>query len=221
MPLVICVLGADSQLLVGQQFVGQAIANILAVFYFGLMLLNLRREVQIMALVFVPFSALFECLFSLGFELYHYRLTVVPLYVPFGHGILFTTGLLLAESPIFSQSEEWKPYILSLYSIIFGGVILLLQDFFSGGLGLIFFWVIRRKGNRSLYLIMGLLVLYIELIGTAFGCWTWEPKIFGLIPTTNPPFGAFIFYVLGDLGVMKVSRWLNQRFDLELYFSNN
>jgi hypothetical protein len=115
-PLVFCVLGADSQLLAGQPFTGQAIANLLAIAYFALMVINLRREEQMMALIFVPFSFLFECLFSLGFELYTYRLEAVPLYVPFGHGILFTTGLLIANSPIFAKKEQWKLTALTLYS---------------------------------------------------------------------------------------------------------
>ncbi len=50
-PLVFCVLGADSQLLAGQPFTGQAIANLLAIGYFALMVINLRREEQMMALI--------------------------------------------------------------------------------------------------------------------------------------------------------------------------
>lgn len=220
-PLVFCVLGADSDVLSDYPYGGQAIADLLAIIYFVLMVLNLRREEQIMALIFVPFSFLFECLFSLGFELYTYRLASVPLYVPFGHGILFTTGLLIANSAIFANTSQWQPGAIASYLLIFLGILFLFQDFFSGILGLIFIWVLWRKGCRALYFIMGALVLYIELLGTGLGCWTWHSSAFAIIPTTNPPFGAFVFYVLGDLGVMKISRWLNQRWHLGLSFMGN
>ena len=220
-PLVFCVLGADSQLLSEQKLATQTIADILAIIYFFLMVLNLRREEQVMALIFVPFSAVAEYLFSLIFGLYTYRLEAVPLYVPFGHGILFTTGLLISELSFLSKSSKLKPVLLCIYTLIFSGVIVLFQDIFSGLLGCVFLWVLQRKGCRLLYLIMGILVLYIELLGTSLGCWTWHPLAFEIVPTTNPPFGAFIFYVLGDLGVMKLSRWINNRFNLDLSFIVN
>jgi hypothetical protein len=52
---------------------------------------------------------------------------------------------------------------------------------------------------------MGVLVLYIELVGTALGCWLWEPRPFGVLHTTNPPVGAFVCYVIADILVMKIA----------------
>ena len=54
---------------------------------------------------------------------------------------------------------------------------------------------------------MGVLVLYIELVGTALGCWVWDPAPFGVLRTTNPPVGAFVCYVIADILVMKISAW--------------
>ena len=70
----------------------------------------------------------------------------------------------------------------------------------------------RRRGDAGflMYLWLALPVLWIELIGTHFGDWRWASSSFGL-PAANPPFGAFVCYVGGDLLVLNMSRRLVRR----------
>ena len=210
LPLSAMVLAVDSrQLVAAQKIDGQPFANLFIISYFLLLLFGLRPEQRLMALIFVPFAAIGECIFSLLFGLYIYRLEMVPLYVPFGHGVLFSMGLLVAELQIIRQHEERvKPVLISVFCLLLGGAILLLHDSLSSILGLVFLWVLRRKGYQTLYFIMGLLVLYVELVGTHWGCWAWTPHPFSQswLHATNPPVGAFACYVLADLGVMKIAR---------------
>ena len=209
-PFTALVLGIDSvQLATAQGINGQPFANVVIISYFLLLLFGLRPDQRLMALIFVPFSAIGECIFSLVFGLYIYRLEMVPLYVPFGHGVLFSMGLLVAELDFTRRYEtQLKPILIALYCLLFGGAILLLHDSLSIIFGLVFLWVLRRKGYQTLYFIMGLLVLFVELTGTHWGCWAWAPHPFGLswLQATNPPVGAFSCYVLADLGVMKLAR---------------
>ena len=97
-PLLILVLGMDSVQWASQNWAGQSLADAITIIYFLIMLWGLRPEEKLVAIIFVPFSAVAEYLFSQIFELYLYRLEDVPLYVPFGHAILLGTGLILAES---------------------------------------------------------------------------------------------------------------------------
>jgi hypothetical protein len=69
----------------------------------------------------------------------------------------------------------------------------------------LFILILYRKRGRPFYLIMGVLVLYIELVGTALGCWVWGAAPFGVLHTTNPPVGAFACYVIADILVMKIA----------------
>lgn len=210
LPLTALVLAIDSKQLVSSQGIdGQPFANVFIISYFLLLLFGLRPDQRLMALIFVPFAAIGECIFSLLFGLYIYRLEMVPMYVPFGHGVLFSMGLLVAELPFIQKHEQrLKPILISLFCFLFGGVILLLHDSLSAIFGLVFLWVLRRKGYQTLYFIMGLLVLYVELTGTHWGCWAWTSHPFGLtwLQATNPPVGAFTCYVLADLGVIKLAR---------------
>jgi hypothetical protein len=205
-PIVLFALGMDSRLLLDHGVDGQVISNLAAALYFLLLLGGLRAEQRIMALVFVPFSALGEYLFSLVFELYAYKFGTIPFYVPFGHAILFGTGLILAELPqVAAHEARVRGALLLFHGLLFGGAVLALGDSLSALFGVLFLVILHRKGGRPFYLIMGVLVLYIELVGTALGCWVWNPEPFGLLRTTNPPVGAFVCYLIADILVMKIA----------------
>ncbi len=205
-PVVIFALGADSRFVLERGFDGQILSNLAAPLYFLVMLSGLRTEQRLMALIFVPFSALGEYVFSLVFQLYTYKFMMVPFYVPFGHAILFSTGLLIAELPWVIANEGRTRYVLlAFHAALFGGAILALHDTLSALFGVLFVIILYRKRGRPFYLIMGVLVLYIELVGTAFDCWVWDPTPFQVLQTTNPPVGAFACYVVADILVMKIA----------------
>lgn len=205
-PLVALVLGADS-LWYAEANSEQSIANLLAAIYFLGLLTVLDSQERIMAIIFVPFSALAEYIFSSILEVYTYRLETVPLYVPLGHAILFGTGLMLAKLPAIAVRDKLQTILFTIQALIFAGVIIFWQDIFTAVLGILFGLVIWWRGCRLIYPIMCFLVLYIELLGTNFGCWTWQANTFNIFHTTNPPFGAFVFYVFGDITILKMARF--------------
>lgn len=204
---------------------GSVLTNLLTVSFFGVMMFALSPTQRLMAFIFVPFSFVGEYVFSILFDLYSYRLGHIPIYVPFGHAILFSMGCLVSETKLIRQYEErLRPIFIGLYATLFGLVVLLFHDTLSAIFGLVFLWVLRRKGYRTLYFVMGLLVLYIELTGTAWGCWVWKPypvEAFAWLHTTNPPFGAFVCYVLADLGVIKIARAVSNRFPMATVTDNS
>ena len=212
-PLVALVLGADSLWFAEHDLRGQLLADSLTAVYLIALLWGLDSEERLMVMIFVPFSALAEYLFSSVFEVYTYRLGTVPIYVPLGHAILFSTGLMLSKLPVFTSYNRIQTVLLTLQGLLFAGVIFWLQDVFSAVLGTLFVLVLWWRGCRLIYPIMGFLVLYSELLGTGLGCWIWQENAFNLFATTNPPFGAFVFYVFGDIAVLKMSRYFNSNSD--------
>jgi hypothetical protein len=205
-PVVLLVLGLDSRALLRAGFDGQPLCTIAAPLYLLLVVRGLPPDQRLPALVFVPFSALGEYLFSIIFGLYDYKFASVPLYVPFGHAILFATGLLIEGQPWVQRHIGLARWTLAAFlAALFAGAILALGDMLSLALGLLFLVILYRKRARLLYLIMGVLVLYIELVGTAYGCWAWRQAAFGSLHTTNPPVGAFVCYVIADILVLKIA----------------
>jgi hypothetical protein len=212
--LATLVLGIDSSLIANQGFEGQAIVDALTISYFLLLLFALSPNQRLTAAIFVPFAVVGEYIFSLILEMYHYRLGGVPIYVPFGHAILFSVGVLISElSLVRKYEQQMRPVFSSIYGIILASVVAFFHDTLSVVFALVFLWVLRRKGYQTLYFIMGFLVLYIELVGTGWGCWVWQihPLEISWLQTTNPPVGVFVCYVLADLGVMKIARYLKSR----------
>ncbi len=138
-PIVFFALFNDSAWLNAQGFNGQFISNLTAPLYFGLMLYHLRRNQRLIALAFVPFSALGEYVFSLMLELYTYKFAAIPIYVPFGHAILLSTGLLISELAWIKQREPQLRWGLLLGHIsLFIGAWLLFDDNLSVLFGLVF-----------------------------------------------------------------------------------
>jgi hypothetical protein len=208
-PIVLFALGSDSRWVFEQGFDGQILSNLAAPIYFVLILLGLRKDQRLMAIVFVPFATIGEYIFSLILQLYAYKFGSVPLYVPFGHAILFSTGLMIAEHPLVMANERLvRNALLLTHAGLFLGALLVWGDTLSALFGLLFIPLLLRAKGRLFYLIMGMLVLYIELVGTAFGCWLWQPNPLGVLHTTNPPVGAFVCYVIADILVMKIARRL-------------
>lgn len=205
-PLVLVALGADSRHLLAMGVNGQLFSNIAGPLYLLVLLHVLRPDQRLMALLFVPFSAIGEYIFSLIFHLYQYKFGSVPFYVPFGHAILFSTGLLIADLPfVQTHAQRVSQVLLAVHLCLFSAALLLFHDTLSALFGALFAIILWRKGARPFYLLMGILVLYIEVVGTFLGCWVWNPTPWGELHTTNPPVGAFVCYVIADLVVMKMA----------------
>jgi hypothetical protein len=139
---------------------------------------------------------------------------MIPLYVPFGHGVIFGTGFLLDRSVVsVFRPHLTKAVLLVGFAVLFGQAVLLSHDTLTLLLGVLFFVLLACQQSQSFYLAMGLVVLAVEIIGTHFGCWTWQAHPLGVLEAANPPVGAITFYVSGDLVVgccyRLLSRWLS------------
>jgi hypothetical protein len=205
-PFMVAMLFCDSRWLAAQGFDGQLIPNILVPFYLLLIVLSVERRLKLLIILIIPLSFLGELLCSPLLRLYIYRHEAVPLYVPFGHGVVFGTGCIVARLSWFAKRERLVQKILiPFYLLLMLGVVALLGDMLTVLFGGLFFAALYRKRWQTLYLIMGVLVLGVELVGTRFGCWQWQPLAFGFLPTINPPVGAIFIYVGGDLILAKAT----------------
>lgn len=160
-------------------------------------------------LVMVPLSYLGEWIFCKWFGWYAYRSGAIPIYVPFGHAIVYGAGYVMAGyETVIKHDVNIRKWLTTFFILLFTGVTLVLGDYFSCLLGFLFFWLINRKKWQNLYFLIALCVIYIELWGTWFGCWAWQTKINEVLPTVNPPMGAVFLYGGGDVLLVRiVRRW--------------
>lgn len=212
-PFTAAVLFLDSRWFADRVFDGQILSNVLAVAYFGAMIWSIRdpRLVRMMWLA-VPISAIGEIAISMGLEVWVYRNAVVPIYVPFGHAIVIGTGFLAAGlDRVRNNAGQVIPAGLLLFPGLMIASGLIWNDTLS--LACLGFYVlgIGVTRDRLPYVVMPIPVLFVEIVGTVFGCWRWPPEALGLFTSVNPPPGAVGLYVMLDLLVMVGAGWLLSR----------
>jgi hypothetical protein len=165
---------------------------------------SVERKVLLLATVL---SGLGEVFLSLVWGVYDYQFHNVPLFVPPGHALLMTLGILAARELSHSAGRStiavgvvtalgavWAVYVGAANIDRFGVALF--------GLYAICLWF---GIARSLYATMFVLALIMELYGTALGNWVWAANAPWVnLSAANPPFSAGAFYCALDLLVLAI-----------------
>lgn len=205
-------LGIDSVFFTEHYFNGRFLVNILAIVYFSLLFFTAEPTLRKRMFVMVFLSYIGELIFCKVLGMYEYRTPMIPLYVPFGHAIVYASGYILAYTDGVVRNEKlWQRIFAVFYVVLFLLVGIFLNDLFSLIFGALFFVLLKRKHWQNLYYCIALCVIFIELVGTYFQCWAWVPKTYGVIPAANPPMGAVFFYAGGDVLLVKIVSVWNKR----------
>ena len=204
-------LGIDSVSFLSHVFDGRQITNVLAIAYFLLFFSVSDSTLKKLMLLMVLLSYIGEIIFCTLLGMYQYRTEMIPLYVPFGHAIVYASGYVFARTNwAIKHEKRLRTIFITFFILLFIAVGYFLNDVFSLIFGALFFVILKRKKWQNLYCFIALCVLFIELVGTYFKCWTWATKTFNLIPTANPPMGAIFFYAGGDILLVKIISYLDK-----------
>jgi hypothetical protein len=184
---------------------GQIAATLWIAGVFFWLLVNggaIEKRVLIACLIIAGMGEVF---FSLGWGLYDYQFRNIPAFVPPGHALLMTLGILLAR-----RAPAWIIWLvpaLVLPYVLFG----LWQGWDRTGtiLFVVFLACLFAGKARSLYATMFMLALLLEIYGTWLGNWTWRPLAPWInLSNTNPPASSGAFYCALDLIVLATIRAL-------------
>lgn len=142
-----------------------------------------------------------EIVLSLGWGLYTYQHALIPLYVPFGHGLFYALAAETAEQPMLRQRSA----MLTRAVLVSGTIIAVLSlVWFRDQWGMLW-WIgaallILRSRSQLLLSACFVYTMLLEWLGTAIGNWQWaaEVPLVGL-HSANPPAGVGILYILLDL----------------------
>jgi hypothetical protein len=193
-------------------FDGRQLINVLAIGYFSLMYYTSGNDLRKLMLLMIPLSYIGELIFCKLLGMYAYRTEQIPLYVPFGHAIVYASGYLFSKTSFAVRLEKKLRVIFTTSFIaIFLYAGFFLKDTFTLIFGIVFFLLLYRKRWENMYYFIALCVITIELAGTYFKCWTWVPNVFGYLPAANPPLGAVFFYAGGDVLLAKMVAIWNKR----------
>jgi hypothetical protein len=150
------------------------------------------RLVRAQTAVVIGIAAVIELVFSGWLGVYVYRLEHVPAYVFPGHGLIYLAALAFARLPVVRRNA--RPAVRA--TVVVAGAWALWGLLISPRHDVLgFFWYLCLLGflrwGRSTLLYVGAFVAvsYLELVGTGWGVWTWQPvdTIMGWVPMGNPP----------------------------------
>lgn len=153
-----------------------------------------------------------EVLLSLCWGLYEYRSGIIPLYVPFGHGIFY---LLAAETSRVRRLEQHGMSIRNALLAVSGSWAVL-QLFNGDQWGFLWWLIAAALIARSVHpLLLSLCYVYtfaLEIAGTALGNWRWASEVPGFgLTSGNPPSGVGVLYCLLDVSTVAVVAMLGRR----------
>ncbi|MCY7388218.1 MAG: hypothetical protein LH481_09160 [Burkholderiales bacterium] len=160
-----------------------------------------ERRVLVLCTLIAGFG---EVILSLVWGLYDYQFSNVPLFVPPGHALLMTLGLVTSQKLLKHKAGRAFQGIFPWIALIYAGFAWTIGfDQFGAALFGVFGVCMIFSRARMLYATMFVLALAMELYGTTLGNWTWVTTTPGLgITAANPPFSAGAFYCLLDLLVL-------------------
>ncbi len=177
-------------------------------------LLELPRRRQLALVCFLPLITLAEFGLSHGLGWYAYRLENIPPWLPPAHGIVFLTALRAIDTQrVSTRTLAWAAG--SAQAAYCGLNLVFREDELGALFGAVYLigMVVLPDAGKRFYAMLGLVVAYLEIVGTVLGTWTWAPALFGM-SEANPPSGAVGGYSLLDGGAFLLAAglmWLTPR----------
>lgn len=164
--------------------------------------------VRFQTLAVVAIATIGEVVGSIIWGVYTYRLENLPTFVPPGHGLVYLAGLSLAT--LLATRSAALLVAAGLVAVTWGvaGVTVLPAQDISGTIGCAFLVGVLVWARRPVYAGVFMVVVALELYGTALGTWTWQSTVPGLgLSQGNPPSGVASGYVVFDvLALVLVAR---------------
>jgi type IV secretory pathway VirB3-like protein len=180
----------------------QLALSLLAWAFLAIALVLQPRRIRTQVLVLVVVATMLECVGSLIWGAYAYRLGNLPLYVPAGHGLFYLCALRTAALPILERHA--RAIVIAVTAgatawMLFGLIARPLPDLLGFVTWAIFIRFIVRGRYPLLYAVSFAMTTALELYGTGLGTWTWSPVLPVLmLPAGNPPTGIGAGYAAMD-----------------------
>lgn len=180
----------------------QLAVSLLTWLFLAIALVLHAPAIRIQVVVLVVVATIFECIGSLIWGAYTYRLGNLPLYVPAGHGLFYLSALRAASLPVFQRHA--RAIVIAVTAgasawMLYGLVARPLPDLLGFVTWAVFIRFIVRGRYPLLYAVSFVMTTALELYGTGLGIWTWSPVLPVLmLPAGNPPTGIGGCYAAMD-----------------------
>ena len=180
----------------------QTALSVLAWAFLAIALWLQPRALRVQVLALVVLATVLECIGSLVWGAYIYRLGNLPLYVPAGHGLFYLCALRAASLPVLQRHARATVLAVTVGAtawMVCGLFARALPDLLGFVTWAIFIRFIVRGRYPLLYAVSFAMTTALELYGTSLGIWRWSPVLPALmLPAGNPPTGIGAGYAAMD-----------------------
>ncbi len=180
----------------------QALLGVATWVFLALALWREPAAIRFQVAVLVGVATTLECLGSIVWGAYTYRLGNLPLYVPAGHGLFYLVALRTASLPWLLRHARAVAYAVAAAATLWmvrGLAAPPLPDLLGFVTWAIFMRFMIRGRYPLLYALSFVLTMALEFYGTSLGIWRWSPLLPGLwLPAGNPPTGVGAGYCAMD-----------------------
>ena len=193
----------------------QLALSLLAWGFLAIALLLQPRPIRVQVVVLVLVATAMECIGSLIWGAYTYRLDNLPLYVPAGHGLFYLSALRAASLPVLRRHA--RAIVIAVTAgaslwMLYGLFAHPLPDLLGFVLWAIFIRFIVRGRYPLLYAVSFVMTTALELYGTALGVWAWSPVLpILMLPAGNPPTGIGAAYAAMDALTRRIVARVDRR----------
>ena len=169
--------------------------------------LSTERRLQTLLVVLVATGM--EVVGSILWGVYTYRLHNLPLFVPPGHGLVYLGGISLSQTAFVRARTQLFVGAVACCAAAWAiaGLFVLPRLDVGGAIGVALFLFFLLRGRApAIYGGVFVVVLFLEIWGTAIGLWQWHATAPGTgLAMGNPPSGAMSGYVLFDVVALAVT----------------
>jgi len=162
----------------------QAALSLIAWAFLGLALALQPPAIRVQVAGLVVLATILECVGSLIWGAYTYRLENLPLYVPAGHGLFYLSALRAASLPWLHRNARTVVVAVTAGAtawMLHGLVAHPLPDLLGFVTWAIFVRFIVRGRYPLLYAVSFAMTTALELYGTGLGIWHWSPVLPALL----------------------------------------
>ncbi|MGB1170114.1 MAG: hypothetical protein ACPG4G_08560, partial [Flavobacteriaceae bacterium] len=194
----------------------QTITNCFMLIAFFLLYIRSVKRTRHLMIYAVIIGFIGEYLFSIVLDMYTYRLSNLPIYVPFGHAAVYARTYTFSKAPVVKKNKKAIVRLMTLViSLIALFYLIAFNDIFGFTMTVfVFLILLKRPKDRLFFLTMYIVVAVLEIGGTAYEVWSWPDTAFGFFPllkSHNPPSGISLFYFLLDVGCFVLYTQINKK----------
>jgi len=194
----------------------QTITNCFMLIAFFLLYIRSVKRTRHLMIYAVIIGFIGEYLFSIVLDMYTYRLSNLPIYVPFGHAAVYARTYTFSKAPVVKKNKKAIVRLMTLVISLFAMFYLIaFNDIFGFAMTVfVFLILLKRPKDQLFFLTMYIVVAVLEIGGTAYEVWSWPDTAFGFFPllkSHNPPSGISLFYFLLDVGCFVLYTQINKK----------